>query len=148
NLRDLAKVFQGMLMCDIKKVNTREKLARLWVHESQRVFSDRLTCDEDRQWLLGLFKNKVEETFKMEWEKVVPHPQGKLTYGDFMVMGAENRIYDEIENFPQLKSTVEEYLNEFNAETKQPMPLVLFEDAIGHVTRIARVLRQPQGNAL
>ena len=43
NLRDLAKIFQGILMVDVKKMNSREQLARLWVHECQRVFADRLT---------------------------------------------------------------------------------------------------------
>ena len=28
------------------------------------------------------------------------------------------------------------------------MPLVMFVDAVGHVSRISRVIRQPQGNAL
>jgi dynein heavy chain, axonemal len=43
---------------------------------------------------------------------------------------------------------VEDCLGEYNADSKQPMPLVLFDDAVEHVCRIARVLRQPQGNAL
>ena len=50
NLRDLAKVFQGMLMVDQKKMNSKEQLARLWVHENKRVFADRLTCEEDHEW--------------------------------------------------------------------------------------------------
>ena len=28
NLRDLAKIFQGMLMMDVKKMNTKDQLAR------------------------------------------------------------------------------------------------------------------------
>ena len=30
----------------------------------------------------------------------------------------------------QLQPTIEEYLNDYNAESKQPMPLVMFMDAI------------------
>ena len=41
-----------------------------------------------------------------------------------------------------------EYLEEFNSGTKHPMKLVMFLDACDHVSRICRVLRQPQGNAL
>jgi hypothetical protein len=33
-------------------------------------------------------------------------------------------------------------------ESKQPMGLVMFSDALEHVAKIARILRQPQGNAL
>lgn len=59
NLRDLAKVFQGMLMADVKKMNTKEQLARLWVHECQRVFGDRLTCEEDHHWLVDLLNSHI-----------------------------------------------------------------------------------------
>ena len=47
-----------------------------------------------------------------------------------------------------LKHRVEEYLADHNAESKQPMPLVMFSDALEHVSRVARIIRQPQGNAL
>lgn len=82
----------------------------------------------------------------MEWDVVVP--RSRLVYGDFMQIGTDIRIYEEIEEVSKLKSTVEEYLIEHNSESKQPMPLVLFQDALEHVARITRVLRQPQGNAL
>lgn len=145
NLRDLAKVFQGMLMVDPKRMNTKIQLARLWVHENLRVFADRLTCEEDHQWLRDLMKSQVESRFQMNWNDVVPRL--RLIYGDFMG-GQDNRIYDEIDSIDQLKHVVEEYLQNHNAESKQPMPLVMFSDALEHVARIARVLRQPQGNAL
>lgn len=31
-------------------VNSAEMLARLWCHETSRVFADRLVCVEDRLW--------------------------------------------------------------------------------------------------
>jgi dynein heavy chain len=145
NLRDLAKIFQGMLMVDARKMNSKDQLARLWVHEITRVFGDRLTCAEDHQWMKDLLKKKIEEEFNMDWDTVVPR---RLLYGDFMYPEVEARIYEEIEDIGKLKTVVEEYLTDHNAESKQPMPLVMFTDALEHVTKIARVLRQPQGNAL
>ena len=65
NLRDLAKIFQGMLMADPKKMNTKVQLARLWVHEVKRVFGDRLTVQEDHDWLKALMKSKMEDEFKL-----------------------------------------------------------------------------------
>ncbi len=146
NLRDLAKVFQGMLMADQKRMNTKEQLARLWIHECTRVFGDRLTCDEDHEWLVGMMKTKVTGPFAMLWETVVP--RDRLVYGDFMIAESDASIYEEIPDFDKLKFVVEEYLSDHNAESKQPMPLVMFSDALEHVARIARILRQPQGNAL
>ena len=147
NLRDLAKIFQGVLMFnDPKKLNSKEILARVWVHETNRVLGDRLTCDEDRQWLRSKIFHHVESGFKMSWPEVVPTE--RLVFGDFMNIGSETRIYDEIDNVENLKSVIEEYLSDHNAESKQPMPLVMFQDALEHVARIARILRQPQGNAL
>jgi dynein heavy chain len=43
---------------------------------------------------------------------------------------------------------VEDYLSEYNSESKQPMHLVMFGDALMHVVKISRVLRQPSGHAL
>jgi dynein heavy chain len=43
NLRDLSKVFQGVLMGDPKSMTEPVQLARLWVHESKRVFEPRST---------------------------------------------------------------------------------------------------------
>lgn len=43
---------------------------------------------------------------------------------------------------------MEEYMEEYNKIHTAKMKLVLFMDAIQHVCRISRILRQPLGNAL
>lgn len=43
---------------------------------------------------------------------------------------------------------MEEYLEDYNQVNTAQMKLVLFMDAVQHVTRIGRVIRQPLGNAL
>jgi dynein heavy chain len=45
-------------------------------------------------------------------------------------------------------SKIIEFLEEYNQGSKSPMKLVMFLDACDHVSRICRVLRQPQGNSL
>jgi dynein heavy chain len=50
NLRDISKVFQGILMVKPNSANTPEVMTRLWMHETSRVFSDRLVSLEDRVW--------------------------------------------------------------------------------------------------
>jgi dynein heavy chain len=41
-----------------------------------------------------------------------------------------------------------DFLEDYNSGSKHPMRLVMFLDACDHVSRICRILRQPQGNAL
>ena len=48
NLRDIAKVFQGLSSSQPRVLNTKILLVRLWCHEITRVFGDRLICNEDR----------------------------------------------------------------------------------------------------
>ena len=43
---------------------------------------------------------------------------------------------------------MEKYMEDYNQSGTTKMKLVLFMDAIEHVCRINRILRQPLGNAL
>ena len=43
---------------------------------------------------------------------------------------------------------LEEYLEDYNQINTAQMRLVLFMDAVKHVSRIGRIIRQPLGNAL
>lgn len=42
-------------------------LARLWTHESLRVFGDRLVDDQDRRWFAGALKSAMETHFRLKW---------------------------------------------------------------------------------
>jgi len=50
NLRDVSKVFQGILMTKPISINSIDLLSKLWIHESCRVFHDRLINEEDKNW--------------------------------------------------------------------------------------------------
>ena len=43
---------------------------------------------------------------------------------------------------------MEEFLEDYNQVNTAQMKLVLFLDAVQHVCRISRIIRQPLGNAL
>ena len=48
NLRDVSKVFQGILMIRAMQATSTEVFTKLWLHECSRVFYDRLINDKDR----------------------------------------------------------------------------------------------------
>merc|ERR1719161_1905467 len=65
-----------------------------------------------------------------------------------MIQGADPKYYVEITDLVKMKEVLESYLDDYNSIQSPNMPLVMFYDACEHVSRICRVLRQPQGNAL
>eukprot|EP01116_Phalansterium_solitarium_P017128 TRINITY_DN413_c0_g1_i5.p1 TRINITY_DN413_c0_g1~~TRINITY_DN413_c0_g1_i5.p1 ORF type:complete len:4163 (-),score=2181.62 TRINITY_DN413_c0_g1_i5:539-13027(-) len=144
NLRDIAKVFQGIL--SVKKIDEPINIVRLWAHECTRVFSDRLVDNEDRNWFQRLLETKMFKFLKTKWDEVLK--TDRLVYGDFMVAGANPRVYAEIDDMTKLTNVCAEYLDYYNNTADKPMNLVLFLDAIGHLARICRVIRQPRGHAL
>lgn len=150
NLRDLAKVVQGLMSADPKRVAEPADLARLWCHESSRVFRDRLVDNEDRVWFDGLVAEQVKKHLKLDYQRdVVNVEHGRLIYCDFL--NTDTRIYEQVADVKKLQALIEEFLDDYNnsaAGMSKPMKLVMFLDALEHVCRIARILRQPSGNAL
>ena len=144
NLRDLSKVFQGVLMVHPSHLKEKGKIIKLWCHESSRVFRDRLIDENDRSW----FNNAVLEQLHKNLE--VPswniEDFADLIYGDFMTR--EDKAYQELEDPKKVNEVLLEYLDEYNITFPSRMELVFFRDAINHVARIARVLSQPRGCAL
>ncbi|XP_027011591.1 dynein axonemal heavy chain 1 isoform X2 [Tachysurus fulvidraco] len=145
NLRDLSKVFQGVLMADVGKIEDKAQLLRLWYHESCRVFQDRLVSPEDRDWFDKILEERIVE-FGCSFQEVVPCQP--VLFGDFMIPGTDNKVYQLIEDKEKLARVMEEYMDDYNQLSTAKMKLVLFMDAVQHVCRIARILRQPLGNAL
>lgn len=54
NLRDMSKIFQGVCAANFKTCTDKQGIVKLWVHENQRVFGDRMINDEDKSTLLQL----------------------------------------------------------------------------------------------
>ncbi|CAJ0965699.1 unnamed protein product [Ranitomeya imitator] len=145
NLRDISKVFQGMLRAHRDLHDTKQSIARLWVHECIRVFSDRLVDSIDTEAFTGILSEKLGSLFDLTYHNLCPskHPP---VFGDFM---REPPVYEDITDFTALKRFM---MNQLQEQGQQPgattKKLVLFTDAIQHVTRIVRVIGQPRGNML
>ena len=147
NLRDFAKVIQGVMMASPKRAITGNHIVRLFAHECFRVFRDRMINYADADWITARVKNRIESDIKLEAGKILPND--RLFYGNYMDgMGNDVKFYDEVQDLEKLGHVMNEYLADYNAESKSPMNLVLFLDAIEHISRISRVLSQPRGNCL
>ena len=72
-----------MLMLDMSKSRPNFDIHKLWFHECQRVFADRLVNDQDRAWFDDLLKECLVSDFETTYEQVVTGEM--LVYGDFMV---------------------------------------------------------------
>ncbi|XP_044749962.1 dynein axonemal heavy chain 1-like [Coccinella septempunctata] len=146
NLRDLSKVFQGLLMFEPEQVEDITEVVRLWYHECMRVFQDRLVNDEDRNWFNDLLRKTIKDNFKLDPEEALG--SNTILFGDFLDPQADIKQYKQITDREKLSDVLDYYLTEYNNQSTRPMRLVLFLDAIAHVCRISRIIRQPMGNAL
>ncbi|XP_013412698.1 dynein heavy chain 2, axonemal [Lingula anatina] len=145
NLRDISKVFQGMLRANKNYHDTKAAITRLWIHECFRVFSDRLVDTSDMEAFIGMLSDKLGTLFDTTFHGICPSKQPPI-FGDYM---NPDNVYEDIADIGSLKHHMTEMLEEYNnSPGVVPMDLVLFRDAIEHVSKIVRVIRQPLGNML
>lgn len=159
SLRDVTRVYQGLVMVPPKKLGDSNKLMRLFIHEVYRVFYDRLVDSKDRDKLLTLVESasanhmriKLEQAFGnrvASGEKVSEKHIRDLLFGNYMEPDADPKIYDEVDNWGKLEKNMSYYLNEYNMLSNSPMDLVLFRFAIEHISRVSRLLQMPRGHLL
>lgn len=82
-------------MMDHRRVSTALDLARVWVHETRRVFADRLISYEDKGWFEDLSKQQGQEHLGLDWDETVGvpgTPRAFLMYADFLIPGAEPKV--------------------------------------------------------
>lgn len=148
NLRDISKVFQGLLRASKEYYDTRDSLIKLWVHEVHRVFQDRLINKEDRDFFQKLVDDKLSAQFSTSLKQLIPDKRVPI-FCDFMKDNGDNYLYEEVPDMAKLKTFVEEKLQDYNVEPGFiQLDLVLFRDAIEHICRITRILRLQNGNVL
>ena len=166
NLRDFSRVILGCCLMRKSEMESKRLFLRLWVHETLRVFYDRLIDDKDRKWLVDAIRNCIKEIFKESFDACFEHllnnGQGggngrvseedlrSLMFGDFMHpdLDPDERFYEEVKVIDSMYGIVEQCLEEYNNTHKNKMDLVIFRYVLEHLSRICRVLRSPGGNAL
>jgi len=151
NLRDLSRVYEGLMLSTPDFINTKAKLIRLWRNECLRVFSDRLITDTDRT-LVGdtLISGLIKQYFGDVAEDALKNP---ILFADYILSDPldeereDPRLYQDIGGWSECAVKMERMLEDYGYNNK-PMPLVLFNDALDHLTKIHRIIRFPRGCAL
>ncbi|KAL4700985.1 hypothetical protein H8959_014989 [Pygathrix nigripes] len=141
NLRDLSRVFNGLVLTNPERFQTVAQMVRVWRNECLRVFHDRLISETDKQLVQQHLGDLVTEHFNDDVEVVMRDP---ILFGDFRMAlhEGEPRIYEDIQDYEAAKA-----LFQYN-ESNTKMNLVLFDDALEHLTRVHRIIRMDRGHAL
>lgn len=101
NMRDMSRVIQGLLQADKKYVDTRESVLRLWVHETCRVYYDRMINAADKEKFRNLMDQALSSSFELRWRHLMSEleePEEGPVFCSFLdkVVGEEERPYEEV----------------------------------------------------
>ncbi|XP_032892362.1 dynein heavy chain 5, axonemal-like [Amblyraja radiata] len=162
NLRDLSRIWQGMLITTAEVIHCKEILLKLWQHECTRVVADRFTSSEDCEWFHKTLMDVAAEEFGEEMRSVMSAEETENFFIDFLrdppeATGAEPedkeyempKVYEAVESLEVLKERMNLFMFLYNETVRGGhLDLVFFEDAIIHLVKISRIIRTPRGNAL
>ena len=147
-------------------------LLRLWRHEATRVFADRLVDAQDKQWfdsnldsILSRFDDETafnvgsipKQSYFVDFlgvsTEIDPEtgslmPQSSL--GGSVSEETYRKRYLPVETLIQLKDKLRSMVQVYNATEGKAkrLDLVLFDAAVKHIVRIARLLSMQRGNML
>eukprot|EP00770_Monocercomonoides_exilis_P005227 MONOS_5201.1-p1 / transcript=MONOS_5201.1 / gene=MONOS_5201 / organism=Monocercomonoides_exilis_PA203 / gene_product=dynein haevy chain 3, outer dynein arm alpha / transcript_product=dynein haevy chain 3, outer dynein arm alpha / location=Mono_scaffold00149:3327-12824(+) / protein_length=3165 / sequence_SO=supercontig / SO=protein_coding / is_pseudo=false len=161
NLRDMSRIFQGMIKAESDIVKTVPTFLQLWRHECCRVMPDKFVSKEDVQWFDKAMHDILQKQFP---SSVVNEVMKPCLFVDFMRDAPEDdnvdmsqpvaeptepHIYEPVMVVDDLKHRAEEFMERYNEANKRAkINIVLFQDALEHLTRIYRIITTPRGNAL
>lgn len=115
-----------------------------------RVFHDRLINKHDKRWFTEMVTKILGQHFRLAMTHDQVFVENNIIFVDFLkgdfVM--EEREYELVTNMTLLNRRVGEFLDDYNSSGGKEMKLVFFNDAIEHLSRLCRILRQQRGNAM
>ncbi|NXF09729.1 DYH9 protein, partial [Smithornis capensis] len=145
NLRDFSNIFQGLLFSTPEYLKEPQDLVKLYLHESSRVYRDRMVEANDFSAFDKIQREMVKKVYD-DIEETLEQTKHMTVYCHFPKSNGEP-TYRPIPTWEELNQILMEALDNYN-EVNAAMNLVLFEDAMCHVCRINRVLESPRGNVL
>nr|XP_051697525.1 dynein axonemal heavy chain 17 [Oryctolagus cuniculus] len=144
NLRDLSNIFQGLLFSTAELLKSPLDLVRLWLHEAERVYGDKMVDEKDQDTLRRVTMASTKKFFdELGDELLFARPNIFCHFAQ----GIGESKYLSVTDVAYLNKLLVDVLDSYN-EVNAVMNLVLFEDAVAHICRINRILESPRGNAL
>ncbi|KAF7232655.1 hypothetical protein EG68_06684 [Paragonimus skrjabini miyazakii] len=159
NLRDLSRIWQGMLNTTSEVICDEHTLMLLWKHEMLRTIADRFVVVADCHWFekyIGILSAEVlpaelvkyleEEAYFVDFMRDAPELTGEEPE-DFDISAP--KIYEPVVSIDILRERLHHFMASMNENVRGAnMDLVFFKDAITHLVKVSRVIRSPRGNAL
>lgn len=173
NLKDLTRIFSGMLQIHENFFKEVRQLVRVWRNEFTRIICDRLTNTQDQELVNKYIAEELRNNYsdgtgsiksgksqenvitKMttdnisklsDYDYIMRNP---LLFGDYRntLNEEDGRYYEDLLDYEAVYFLFQEILEEYN-ERKAHLKLVLFEDCLEHLTRVHRTLRLNRGHVL
>ncbi|KAL5105018.1 hypothetical protein TcWFU_009077 [Taenia crassiceps] len=160
DLRDISRIWQGMLRAEAEVISTPQRLLALWWHEVTRVIADRFIDFDEKEWYVNVLKQMGEEVggatvaselcyrepFFVDFLRDPPEATGDEP--DDFVFEAP-KIYEPVDGLEVLANRLIYFQTMYNETTRgAKLDLVFFTDAMIHLVKICRILRLPKGHAL
>ncbi|XP_072307391.1 dynein axonemal heavy chain 5 [Eucyclogobius newberryi] len=159
NLRDLSRIWQGILTVQSEVCVDEELLSALFHHEVSRVIADRFTDQSDRDAFSDIISKITAED---HGTSLTEHAQWSSSFVDFLREAPEAtgdepddkeqeepKLYEPVPSLEALAERLAFFQLQYNEAVRGgAMDLVFFKDAMVHLMRVSRVLNTPRGNAL
>ncbi len=127
NMRDVSPVFRGVCQCTRESLPKGDDLAKVWYHECERVFRDRLVTKQGHGWLFSKLKSNMNKHFKKEFDQLCKGA-GPAILTDFV--DAKSTAYLEVVDHVRLGERVGGCLENCNSVSKIRMDLALSQTEI------------------
>ncbi|KAM0726763.1 Dynein axonemal heavy chain 10 [Formica fusca] len=150
NMRDLSRITAGLLQSHSNFYPDVKQFIRLWRNEVTRIMCDRLISVQDENFVIDRLKEKIQNYWELEPEVIQYSLRDPMLYGDFRNACNEDepRFYEDLLDYEAVYSLFLEIFDEYNEKTKTKLHMVLFNDALEHLTRVHRALRMHRGHVL
>ncbi|KAK8861158.1 hypothetical protein M9Y10_012853 [Tritrichomonas musculus] len=143
SLRNLVRVIKGITLTNAKDITTDAMFIKLWYHEMQREFFDRFNTLDDRKWFQTTLDNLIDKHFHITFSSVAPKEPMFNGFAD------RSNVYKEVsQTEEEVLKVCNEMLNDHNRDAAKQLDIVLFKEAVDHLSSLGRVLAMQRGHAM